>query len=59
MQLTLTDLLRATGKIPGGKVHMMFVILCNFKGGVNFDYSILVYYIFHMLYYSIYSILAY
>ena len=46
MQLTLTDLLGATGKIPGGKVHMMFVILCNFKGGVNFDYSILVYYTF-------------
>ena len=64
MQLTLTDLLGATGKIPGGKVHMMFVILCNFKGGVNFDYSILVYYMFHMLYYTIlcctvYSILVY
>ena len=43
---------------------MMFVILCNFKGGVNFDYSILVYYMFHMLYYTIlcctvYSILVY
>ena len=42
MQLTLTDLiLGGTGKIPGGKVHMMFVILCNFKGGDDFDYSIL------------------
>ena len=43
---------------------MMFVILCNFKGGVNFDYSILVYYMFHMLYFTIlyctvYSILVY
>ena len=53
MQLTLTDLLGGTGKIPGGKVHMMFVILCNFQGGVDFDYSILVCYIFHILYYTI------
>ena len=37
--MQLTDLLGGTGKIPGGKVHMMFVILSNFQGRVDFDYS--------------------